>query len=182
MMKRAFSIGLVTLALAACRTKGTAPPVEARATLADSAEQMLLNTRSLLVDRGVQRGEMFADTVYVFDDNTRFDMRKVRVTFNTATGAKDGVMSANRGIYNFRTGTLEGFGNVILVSNDGKRLTSPQLKYVQAMNEVSSDTSFTLVRPGQTVSGVGFRSDPQLTRFSIKRGARASGSFTLPGT
>ena len=63
-------------ALTACQTKGTAPPVESRATLADSAEQVLFNTRSLLVDRGVQRGEMFADTVYVFDDNTRFELRK----------------------------------------------------------------------------------------------------------
>lgn len=169
-------------ALSACQTKGTAPPVEARATLADSAEQMLVTTRSLLVDRGVQRGEMFADTVYVFDDNTRFDMRKVRVTFNTATGAKDGVMSADRGVYNQRSGMLEGFGNVVLVSNDGKRLTSPQLRYAQAINEVSSDTSFTLVRPGQTVSGVGFKSDPQLTRFTIKKGARGTGAFVLPGT
>jgi LPS export ABC transporter protein LptC len=182
MSARPFLLVALTVALAACRTKGTAPPVEGRATLADSAEQMLVTTRSLLVDRGVQRGEMFADTVYVFDDNTRFDMRKVRVTFNTATGAKDGTMTANRGIYNVRNGTLEGFGNVVLVSNDGKRLTSPQLKYMQAVNEVSSDTSFTLVRPGQTVSGIGFKSDPQLTRFNIKKGARGSGSFTLPGT
>jgi LPS export ABC transporter protein LptC len=182
MSARPFLLVALTVALAACRTKGTAPPVEGRATLADSAEQMLVTTRSLLVDRGVQRGEMFADTVYVFDDNTRFDMRKVRVTFNTATGAKDGTMTANRGIYNVRNGTLECFGNVVLVSNDGKRLTSPQLKYMQAVNEVSSDTSFTLVRPGQTVSGIGFKSDPQLTRFNIKKGARGSGSFTLPGT
>jgi LPS export ABC transporter protein LptC len=182
MRVRRLQFALLTLALASCRTKGTAPPVDARATLADSAEQVLFTTRSLIVDRGVQRGEMFADTVYVFDDNTRYDMRNVRVTFNTATGAKDGVMSAKRGIYNYRNGTLEGFGNVVVVSNDGKRLTSPQLKYVQAANEVSSDTSFTLVRPGQTVSGIGFKSDPQLTRFTIKKGARGTGSFTLPGT
>lgn len=172
---------LGALALAACRTKGAAPPVEARATLADSAEQMLVTTRSLLVDRGIQRGEMFADTVYVFDDNTRFDMRKVRVTFNTASGAKDGVMSANRGIYNVRSGTLEGFGNVVLVSNDGKRLTSPQLKYMQTMNEVSSDTSFTLVEPGKTVSGIGLRADPQMTRVKVLRNFGGKGSFTLPG-
>ena len=182
MTERKMWLAVLTIAVAACRTKGTAPPVEARATLADSAEQMLVTTRWLVVDRGIQRGEMFADTVYVFDDNTRYDMRKVRVTFNTATGAKDGVMSANRGIYNVRNGTLEGFGNVVLVSNDGKRLTSPQLKYMQSMNEVSSDTSFTLVRPGQTVSGIGFKSDPQLTHFDIKKGAKATGSFTLPGT
>ncbi len=182
MMARKLWVLIVTAALVACRTKGTAPPVEARATLADSAEQMLVTTRSLLVDRGVQRGEMFADTVYVFDDNTRFDMRKVRVTFNTASGAKDGVMTANRGIYNVRNGTLEGFGNVVLVSNDGKRLTSPQLKYMQSMNEVSSDTSFTLVEPGKTVSGIGLRADPQMTRVKVLRNfGGKGGSFTLPG-
>ncbi len=182
MNARRLLVVVLACALSACQTKGAAPPVEARATLADSAEQMLVTTRSLLVDRGVQRGEMFADTVYVFDDNTRFEMRKVRVTFNTATGAKDGVMSANRGVYNARSGILEGFGNVVVVSNDGKRLTSPQLRYAKAINEVSSDTSFTLVRPGQTVSGVGFKSDPQLTRFTIRKGARGTGTFVLPGT
>ncbi|CAN5502422.1 hypothetical protein BH09GEM1_BH09GEM1_17760 [soil metagenome] len=181
MNERRLIVIALSSVLLACRTKGAAPPVEARATLADSAEQMLVTTRSLLVDRGVQRGEMFADTVYVFDDNTRFEMRKVRVTFNTSTGAKDGVMSADRGVYNARTGLLEGFGNVVLVSNDGKRLTSPQLKYAQAMNEVSSDTSFTLVEPGKTVSGIGLRADPQMTRVKVLRNFGGKGSFTLPG-
>ncbi|MDQ2668861.1 MAG: LPS export ABC transporter periplasmic protein LptC [Gemmatimonadota bacterium] len=180
MNRRALLVAM-TVMLAACRTKGAAPPVEGHATLADSAEQMLVTTRSLLVDRGVQRGEMFADTVYVFDDNTRFEMRKVRVVFNTATGGKDGTMSADRGTYNQRNGTLEGFGNVVLVSNDGKRLTSPQLKYSQAINEVSSDTSFTLVEPGKTVSGIGLRADPQMTRVKVLRNFGGKGSFTLPG-
>jgi hypothetical protein len=31
------------------------------------------------------------------------------------------------------------------------------------------------------VSGIGFRSDPQLTRYTIIRGARGQGTFTLPG-
>ena len=167
--------------LAGCKKKGSAPPVAAKATLADSAEQVLFNTHSLLTDKGVQRGEMFADTVFIFDDNTRFELRKVRVTFNTATGAKDGVMSADRGRYNTRQQTLEGFGNVIIVSNDGKRLTSPQLKYVQGLNEVSSDTSFTLVEPGRTVSGIGLKADPQLTHVKVTRNFGGKGSFTLPG-
>jgi hypothetical protein len=46
----------------------------------------MLGVRMLLTDRGVQRGELFADTGYVFDDQTRFELRKVRATFNTSTG------------------------------------------------------------------------------------------------
>src|SRR4051812_24311298 len=108
------------LASVGCDKKGAAPPVQGRATLADSAEQVMFNVRALLTDKGVQRGEMFADTAYIFDDNTRFELRKVRTTFNTVTGTKDGVMSADRGRYNIRQQVLEGFGNVVIVTNDGK--------------------------------------------------------------
>ena len=150
--------------------------------MADSAEQVMLNVRSLLTERGVARGEMFADSAYIFDENTRFELRKVRVTFNTVTGARDGTMSASRGRYSTRMQVLEGFGNVIVTTNEGKRLTSPHLRYDQAINQVSSDTSFTMVEPGRTVSGIGFRSDPQLAHVVILKAAHGEGSFTLPGT
>jgi LPS export ABC transporter protein LptC len=182
MRRTGISVVLAVLAMAgACKREGAAPPVQAHATMADSAEQVMYNVHSLLTDKGVQRGELFADTVYIFDDNTRFELRKVHATFNTSTGAKDGVMSADRGRYNMRQQMLEGFGNVVIITNDGRRLTTPQLRYMQGLNEVSSDTSFTLIKPGQTVSGVGFKSDPQLTRFTILKGAKGTGSFMLPG-
>jgi LPS export ABC transporter protein LptC len=168
-------------AFAGCSKSASAPRIGSRDSLADSAEQVMLNVRSLLTDHGIQRGEMFADSVYIFDENTRFELRKVRATFNTSTGVKDGTMTANRGRYNLRQQILEGFGNVVITTNDGKRLTSPQVRYNQLANEVSSDTTFTLVEPGRTVSGIGFRSDPQLTHYTILRGARGKGSFTLPG-
>jgi LPS export ABC transporter protein LptC len=168
------------LVAAACRKQGAAPPIKRGRTMADSAEQVMLNVRMLLVDRGVQRGEMFADTAYVFDDNTRFELRRVRATFNSTTGAKDGVMSADRGRYAMREQLLEGFGNVVIVTNEGKRLSTPYLKYMQGLNEVSTDTNFTLVEPGRNVSGIGFTADPQLTRIKVLRAAKGRGSLTLP--
>lgn len=170
-----------TFALAVgCKREGTAPPVQARATMADSAEQVMFNVRFLLTKDGIQRGELFADSVYIFDENTRFELRKVRTVFNTASGAKDGVMSADRGRYSIRMQMLEGYGNVKIVTNDGRRLSSPQLRFSQAMNEVSSDSAYTFVRPGQTLSGIGFKTDPQLTRFQGFGGGKSRGSVTLP--
>jgi LPS export ABC transporter protein LptC len=155
--------------------------VKGGVSLADSAEQVMLNVHSLLTDRGVQRGEMYADSAYIFDDNTRFELRKVRSTFNTSTGVKDGTMVADRGRYSLRQQVLEGFGNVVVTTNEGKRLTSPHVRYSQAINEVSSDSAFTMVEPGKTISGVGFRADPQLNHVVVLKGARGRGSFTLPG-
>jgi LPS export ABC transporter protein LptC len=180
---RRLGVALVCILLvsaAACHEKGTRPPVKSGRTLADSAEQVMFGVRALLVDQGVQRGEMFADTAYVFDDQTRFDLRNVRATFNTSTGVKDGVMSGDRGRYNLRDQTLEGFGNVVIVTNEGRRLTSPHIKYVQTANEVSSDTTFTLVEPDRSLSGIGFTADPQLTRVRVLRAGTGRGSITLP--
>ena len=172
---------LSALGLAGCGRKGSAPPVKSGSSMADSAEQVMIDVRSLLTDKGVQRGEMFADSAYIFDDNTRFELRKVRTTFNKSTGVKDGTMSANRGRYNLREQVLEGFGNVIITTTEGKRLTSPHVRYSQGSNMVSSDSAFTLVEEGKTISGIGFTSDPQLNQFRILKGARGRGSFTLPG-
>lgn len=181
-MRYAALVLAAAMAVAAgCSRQGNVPAAGTTASLADSAEQVMLNVRSLLTDHGVQRGEMFADSAYVFDDNTRFELRKVRATFNTVTGVKDGTMTADRGRYNLRQQQLEGFGNVVVTTNDGKRLTSPHLRYNQLSNEVSSDTSFTMVEPGRTLSGIGFRSDPQLNHLTVLRAPRGQGSFTLPG-
>jgi LPS export ABC transporter protein LptC len=181
-MRRPVWLAAAALVVAiACQKQGAAPPVKRGVGMADSAEQVMLGVRMLLTDRGVQRGELFADTGYVFEDQTRFELRKVRATFNTSTGTKDGVLSADRGTYNQREQKLEGFGHVVIVTTEGKRLTSPHMKYMQVANEVSSDSAFTLVEPGRNVSGIGFRADPQLTRIQILRNVGGQGTFTLPG-
>jgi LPS export ABC transporter protein LptC len=90
------------------------------------------------------------------------------------------VLSADRGLYNQRESKLEGYGNVVIVTTEGKRLTSPHMKYLQALNEVSSDSAFTLVEPGRSLSGVGFRADPQLTRVVVLKSGGARGNITLP--
>lgn len=168
------------LAALACREQGSTPPVKRGTTMADSAEQVMLDVRALMADRGVQRGELFADTAYVFDDQTRFELRKVRATFNTSTGTKDGVLSADRGQYSFREQKLEGFGKVVIVTTEGKRLSSPHMRYLQATNEVSSDSAFTLVEPGRSLNGIGFRADPQLTRVTVLRAGEGRTNITLP--
>ena len=175
----AFAGAVGVVVAGACSSKGTSPPVQGRS-MADSAEQVMVNVRTLLTDHGVQRGEMFADSAYVFDENTRFELRKVRATFNTVTGVKDGTMVGDRGRYNTQQQILEGFGHVVITTNSGKKLTSPHVRYNQLANEVSSDSAFTMVEPGRTLSGIGFRSDPQLTNVTVLKNPKGQGAFTLP--
>jgi LPS export ABC transporter protein LptC len=172
---------IAAIAVAGCSSQNNRPLAKGGVSLADSAEQVLFNMRSLLTDKGIQRGELFADSAYIFDDNTRIELRKVRATFNTAIGTKDGTMTGDRGRYDLRQQVLEGFGHVVITTNDRKRLTSPHVRYTQSINEVSSDSAFTMVEAGRTLSGLGFRADPQLNHVTVLKGATGRGSITLPG-
>lgn len=171
----------LTAALALGCRKTTQPPVVAEATLSDSAEQVLWDIHQFLTENGVKRGDMYADTAFVFNDQTKFVLRNVRGEFTTETGAPNGTMKGDRGTYDLRTHTLEGYGNVRITSTDGKTLTSNHLKYVEATNQVSSDSAFVMRRKTEVQRGIGFTSDPNLKVFKCLRACGGEALVPLKG-
>jgi LPS export ABC transporter protein LptC len=172
---------LTSLALSAC-DKSQKTPTVGPASAADSADQIMENVHITLFVKGLRRAEVFADTAYTFEEQTRFDFRKARATFNKESGAPDGTMTANRAIYSTRTQVLEGFGNVVVTSTDGKKLTSPHVTFSQSSNEISSDTSFTVTQGDKSQSGIGFTTDPNLSRWTCKSHCVGSGLVNLSTT
>lgn len=167
--------------MAACTSKKQ-PPVAAHSPLADSADQVMYGSRFVLADQGISRAQMHSDTAYFFDDNTRMEFENPVVTFFTATGTKDAVLTARHGTYNSRTSNMIARRDVVVVSEDGRRLTTPELIYNQQRNEISSDSAFRLTEPNREVSGIGFRSDPNMKNILILKGASgiARGVSTEP--
>jgi LPS export ABC transporter protein LptC len=158
---------VVIVALSSCR-KATKPPVVGGPSFADSADQILFDVRSAMTETGVKRGDMFADTIFVFRDQSYFVMRRIRANFNTETGAPNGTLRGDRGTYDLRSQTLEGYGNVVVTSTTGDRLNSNHLKYHQPSNQISSDSAYRLVRADKVQTGVGFTTDPNLKVFKCK--------------
>jgi LPS export ABC transporter protein LptC len=180
MTRTAILVGFtVALTLGACRG-AEQPPVTAVQSVADSADQVMVRVRTLLTERGVKQGELFADTAFVYDDNSRFVFRNVRTTFNTPTGAPNGTLTAREGRYDMRQRVLEGFGDVVVVTTEGKRLLTPHLRFDQARNLVRSDSVFTLIDGARRHTGFGFESDPNITRFVCKRDCVASDNVNIP--
>ena len=176
----------MTVAMAAsaasCEANNTAIPVVRRPSLADSADQVMFGTRFNLTDKGLSRAELVSDTAYFFDDNTRAELRNVEVTFYTTTGARDAYLTSERGTYNSRGGIMIARGDVVVITEEGRRLTTPELRYDQTMNEIASDSAFVLTEPGRRLEGIGFRSDPNMQNVQILRTKSGStGAVTLPG-
>jgi LPS export ABC transporter protein LptC len=171
---------VIAIVLGAC-SSGKQPPLATHNALADSADQVLFHTKSVLTDGGVMKAEVYGDTAYVFDDNTRVEMRTVRTIFFTATGARNAVLTSHQGTYNTRSNNMEARGDVVVVSEDGRHLTTPVLRYAQGRNEISSDSAFTLTDPTRQMTGIGFVSDPNMNNMRcFKACSGYAGSVTLP--
>ena len=165
------------VAATACNSKPTTGLAASNA-LPDSAEQVMYGLRNQQTNAGVRKSVLFADTAYFYNDNTLVDLRRVRIVFFSATGDSNAVMTGRTGRYDTRLQRVEGRGDVVVTSTDGRRLTSPHLVYERSVNQITSDTNFTFTEPGRTLEGIGFRSDPQLRNVQVLKGAK--GRTVLP--
>ena len=170
----AFCAGVAGAVSACGESQG--PPVASHSLLPDSAEQLLHGVKLLLTEDGVRRATVEADTALMYDQSTREELRKVIARFYTPAGEQQAVLTSNQGSHNSRVGTMEARGNVLVISNDGKRLETPQLKYDPNRNEISSDSAFTLTEGERITKGVGFVSNPDMTNMRILAAAQITGT------
>jgi LPS export ABC transporter protein LptC len=188
-MKTRLSVIGLALAIgvaAACSGKATVPTVATtRNLLADSADQVMFHIRTVLTDRGMLKADLRADTAFFFNDNTKIELRGVMTTFFTNTGQKNAVLTSREGTYDTRLHQTEARKNVVVVSEDGRRLTTSQLRFQEQRNEISSDSAFVLTETGRRVEGIGFVSDPNLKNVRVRKlisgSATQGGGFVLPG-
>jgi LPS export ABC transporter protein LptC len=171
----------VAATMGACKPKA-APIVTKKLVLPDSAEQVVFGFDVFLTTNGINKGRLLSDTAFMYSEGNgkRAELRRVNATFYTALGADDGAMSSRAGTYNERLSRLEGRGNVIVTRKDGSRLTSPQLVYDNARNQIFSDSSFVLNQPARQLTGIGFDSDPKFTTFHCHMGCKVTAPVRVP--
>jgi LPS export ABC transporter protein LptC len=147
---------------------------------ADSADQVFYGVQAPFEVNGVKRGTLFADTLYVMTDMARYDFTVGHVDFNTETGAPNGTMKADRGRYDQRNQTLEGWGHVVIKMVDGRELKSPHIVYNQRTDQISSDTTFEATDEGKVSTGIGFHTDSKFAKRSCDRDCKVKAKVAIP--
>jgi len=95
---RMLAAGAALIALGTACKRDKEPPAAPSSPMADSADQVMFGARAILTDKGLMRAELFGDTAYFFDDNTRVEMRTVKTNFFTTEGAQSGSSPRRRGL------------------------------------------------------------------------------------
>ena len=152
--------------LVGCSTDAVAPPGTAR--IADSADMVLYNMETATRQDGIRRSQVVADTSYLYQNSQVMELRKLRVTFFDAAGSQTSILTADEGTYQITRESLDARGNVVVVTTDGKRLTTPHLIYDRLANQIRSDTVFTFDSPTEHLTGKSFVSDPEFTTAIVR--------------
>ena len=172
------ALGAAVIAAGACRD-GARPTQTV--TMADTADQILFGMSYYVTVEGVRRARVEADTAYFYTPTQSAELRVVTVTFFDAQGTQSSTLTCREGTYRWRTGDMEGRGDVRVIGTDGKRLETPVLRYYQDRDEVESDTTFTYFNPpAERMAGEGFVSDPSFRSVRVKRPHGTAGGFALP--
>jgi LPS export ABC transporter protein LptC len=165
----AILFGAAMVAITGACAKDEAPIPKTQSPLADSADQVLSGVGFLLTNGGVQQGKLEADSGFMFENSTRIELRHVKTDFFTKTGDQTGTLTSREGTYLKSQGMLEARDSVVVVSTDGRRrLTTQQLRYDERTNLITTDSAYVLSEDGQVNRGVGFSTDPELTKVECK--------------
>jgi LPS export ABC transporter protein LptC len=174
-----------TVPLSACGDN--ALRANATITQADSADQVLDSVYHVVTKQGMRQSIVEADTAYYYESSKVFELRRLRITFFSTTGAQSSVLTATEGTYQMALGQMEARGTVVVRSNDGRQLNTDLLRYDQGLNQLSTDRPFTFSGPTANGSGVGFVSDPDFRDVTVTSGARGQergtggSGFVIPG-
>ncbi len=180
-MKNLAAVLAIGLAVVACQQPGARP--SSAPGPADSADQVMLKMDSYMSQDGVRKNYVVAETAYIYQAAQKMDLRRLKVTFFDNTGRQSSVLTAKQGMYMITLGSLDARGNVVVVSTDGRKLTTPHLIYDRSAMQLRSDTVFYYESKTETMTGISFKSDLEFRDVHIDnpKGKQRGAGVLLPG-
>jgi len=171
---------LALLAVTGCEETGARPTATLQAP--DSADQVLEGFSHYVTNEGVRRTRVEADTAYFYESSQVTELKNIKVTFYDLKGEESSTLTSKRGTYRWQDGSMEANDDVLVVSPDGRRLTTEVLRYDNATNTIATDQRFNFDRGAEHLEGNSFRSDPDFKNVVTDRPRGVAGDgLLLPG-
>jgi len=168
----ALAAALISLALlAGC---GEDEPVSASEELMDDLpDQELFNTTIYDTKSGERRWVLSSDRLARYHDQDEAQLYEVNMDFYKADTLFS-TLTSRRGRANMKTNDLFAWGEVVVVTRDGRRLETEELDYDDDTGHISNDVFNRFTRGDDVMTGIGMEATPDLDRFELKQAVEAT--------
>lgn len=158
---------MLALVLAACGGESSDPLASGDLAGMD-ADYLAINVEEIISTSGIRRAVLLGDTAYVYEDSGLTEIINVRVTLSGERGESTGSLTSDFGQRDVNTEAMMARGNVVLITEDGRRVETEELHYDPEADRVWSDVATTLYDGDATIHGTGFTSDANLQRIHVQ--------------
>lgn len=162
---------LALLAAAGCDTvrRNTRPGPEGELPDQEVTDFVLTET-----DQGRPQWTLYARQAATYTARNLITARGVRVDFYDEQGQRSSQLLAREGEINQLTRDMTARGQVRLATNEGTRMATEELRFLNTSQRIVSDRLVRVERSGDVLEGTGFESDQYLHHFEFKSQVRAT--------
>lgn len=127
-------------------------------------------------DRGRPLWKLYARYAATYTARNQVTARGVRVDFFDDQARHSSTLTAREGDINQRTRNMTARGNVVLLTTEGTRLSTEELRFLNKENRivVPVERLVRVERGNDVLTGYGFESDPNLEHYEFKKSVKAT--------
>ena len=161
------------VAAAGCERQRSAGPAGSTGELPDQEVSDFALTET---DVGTPLWKLHAKYAATYSARNLVTARSIRIDFYDEKGVPTSVLTAREGEINDRSRDMVAKGEVRLVTTDGTRLFTEELRFLNREQKIIVPvTQLVRVQRGDDVlTGYGFESDPQLRHYEFKKQVHAT--------
>ena len=153
----------IVVGIAACSGDGGEPAEENLAAPVREMEGFTL----VETHNGVKRVEVVGSQLTEHPDQQSLHVQDVKVDFYDENGDHQSVLTALAGRVDTETGNMTARGDVVVVTDDGVRLETEELTWLDERRRIVTELPVRIVRETGEVRGVGLDTDPELREFRL---------------
>lgn len=162
---------VLLLALAGCGDESRV--AESTVLPDDMPDQELFDTSIYDSREGVRRWKLDSERLARYQDQEEAQLYGVHMEFYRADTLFS-TLTSKRGRANLKTDDLFTWGDVVVVTRDGRRLETEELYYEDVTGLIHNDVFNRFTRGDEVMTGVGMEATPELDYFELKESVQAT--------
>ena len=135
-------------------------------------DQVFYNYRLIESEAGVKRWVLDSDKMEKYADQEDVELYGVRMQFYR-DGVFHSTLTSERGLANLTRRDLFAWGDVVVQTEDGRRLETEELHYDNRQERIHNDVFNRFLRGNEWMTGFGLEATPDLDYIEIKQRVRA---------